>query len=175
MSMTKIATVTVGAGGASSIDFTSIPGTFTDLVIYFSGRSNSAGSSSFFPAQLKFNGSTANYSQRRLYSANGSVGSTTDSYGIESPEANATANTFSNNVIYIPNYAGSTQKCVSIDNVSENNSNAALLQITAGLWTQTAAITSFGLVGYGGSTLLQYSTATLYGVTKGSLAGVTVS
>ena len=34
-----IATVTVGAGGAASIDFTSIPGTYTDLLVLISARS----------------------------------------------------------------------------------------------------------------------------------------
>ena len=35
---TKIASVTVGSGGASSIDFTSIPSTYTDLCVKLSTR-----------------------------------------------------------------------------------------------------------------------------------------
>ena len=36
---TLISSVTVGSGGASSIDFTSIPATYTDLCLVWSGRS----------------------------------------------------------------------------------------------------------------------------------------
>lgn len=169
-----IATVTLGSS-AASIDFTSIPGTYTDLMVVFSGRSSSTGSSAFFPAQLKFNGSTANYTQRRMYGTNGATGSANDSYGVESPESNATANTFSNVIIRIPNYAGSTQKSVTIDNVSANSSALALWQIAGGLWTQTAAITSFGLVGYSSTNLLAGTTASLYGFNKGSDGVTTVA
>ena len=38
----KIQTVTVGSGGAASIDFTSIPQTYTDLKIVLSARTNRA-------------------------------------------------------------------------------------------------------------------------------------
>ena len=37
---TLISSVTVGAGGASSIDFTSIPATYTDLLVKFSLRTD---------------------------------------------------------------------------------------------------------------------------------------
>ena len=39
MTYTLISTVTVGAGGAASIDFNSIPGTYTDLLLVVSVRS----------------------------------------------------------------------------------------------------------------------------------------
>jgi hypothetical protein len=37
-----IATVEVGSGGAADIEFTSIPGTYTDLVVKVSARSTSS-------------------------------------------------------------------------------------------------------------------------------------
>jgi hypothetical protein len=35
-----IASVTVGSGGAANIEFTSIPATYTDLVVLFSARTD---------------------------------------------------------------------------------------------------------------------------------------
>jgi len=46
-----------------------------------------------------------------------------------------TANTFSNSQIYIPNYAGSNYKSVSIDQVMENNSGTAYSVFIAGLYS----------------------------------------
>lgn len=39
----KIGSVEVGAGGASSIDFSSIPATYTDLVLKMSARVSTGG------------------------------------------------------------------------------------------------------------------------------------
>jgi len=60
----KIASVTVGAGGASSIDFTSIPGTYTDLKVVISARGSRSNSGSQ-TVSVRFNSdSGANYSRR---------------------------------------------------------------------------------------------------------------
>ena len=53
----KIASVTVGSGGASSIDFTSIPSTYTDLVVVHSLRGTNA--AVYQQARIQFNGDTA--------------------------------------------------------------------------------------------------------------------
>jgi len=178
MAITKIATVTVGAGGASSIDFTSIPGTFTDLFLVISARSTGSTDS----MGLRFNGSSSSYTLRRLIGLGTSVFSdapapSTSIYVGDYPGSGQTANTFGNFQVYIPNYAGSTNKSVSVDAVNENNATAAVQGLAAGLWSSTATITNIGLTRIDGASasLAQYSTATLYGVTKGSLAGVTVS
>jgi hypothetical protein len=54
--------------------------------------------------------------------------------------------------MYIPNYAGSSNKSVSIDAVTENNATAAEANLVAGLWSSTAAITSITLYNYGSVT-----------------------
>jgi hypothetical protein len=77
--------------------------------------------------------------------------------------ANATANNFSNIDIYISNYRVAIQKVVSIDYVGENNATEAHSGLVGGTWTNTAAITSIKLFSAGGN-LVQYSTATLYGI-----------
>ena len=159
-------TVTVGSGGAASIDFTSIPGTYTDLVVKASLRGTSA--SYWNNTLLRFNGSSSNYTQRILANADGSavsaaVSVTSINY-IYEVGASSTATTFGNAEIYIPNYTAAINKSVSIDTVTENNGTQILLGLTAGLWSDTSAITSIKLtadVAYA-----QYSTATLYGIKK---------
>lgn len=162
----KISTVTVGSGGASSIDFTSIPQTYTDLKIVVSARSTLA--QIYGSGYLQFNGDTSsNYKYIRLGGNGASAGTDsatgTTSIIYEFVGASSTASIFANAEIYIPNYTGSTQKSVSIDSVGENNAATAYATFAAGLWTNTAAITSIKL--YSDSqTTVQYSTATLYGI-----------
>lgn len=175
MTMTLVSTVTVGAGGAASIDFTSIPQTGTDLLVVLSLRNSATASST----ELRFNGNSSGYSFRRLYGSGSSATSDTlssqtniDIYGALT-STSQTSNTFSNVAVYVPNYAGSTNKSVSIDTVTENNATAAVQAIYAGLWANTSAITSVSFGNYAGN-FVQYSTASLYTITKGS-GGATVS
>jgi hypothetical protein len=87
----------------------------------------------------------------------------------------ATANTFSNIGVYLPNYTASTAKSMSTDTVGENNATQAFQTITAALWNVTDPINQI-TVGFNGSdNFLQYSSATLYGILKGSDGIVTVS
>ena len=164
-----IATVTVGSGGASNIEFTSIPGTYTDLLVKVSARQDAAGTNGQF--QMRFNGSSSTiYSRRKIYgdgsSALSNSGSSEDAFQyIDVPRTGATANTFGNVEIYIPNYAGSNNKSISIDAVTEQNGTTAYAEFYAGLWASTSAITSITLIPMGASEkFLQYSTATLYGI-----------
>jgi hypothetical protein len=163
-----IATVTVGSGGATSIDFTSIPQSYTDLVLKISARVNTTGDPSM---TLQMNGSTSGYSQRELgaYSTTPYSASRTSEVGITYFYANGsgtTSNTFSNNEIYIPNYTSSNYKSVSVDTATENNSTTDgwLVGLYAGLWSNTAAITSLKITNRAAVNFLQYSTATLYGI-----------
>ena len=159
----KIASVTVGSGGAASMSFSSIPSTYTDLCLKISARGTQ--SAAYATYTLSFNGSTSNRSMRQLYGSGSSVTSSTEpsNIGTDAVGANATANTFSNTEIYIPNYAGSTNKSLSIDGVTENNATEAYTELYAALWSNTAAINSVTLTPLSG-TFAQYSTATLYGI-----------
>ena len=160
-------TVTVGAGGAASIDFSSIPSTYTDLVIKGSFRVTVAGPVD--GVKISFNGSTASFTNRSV-AGNGSSAfseSTTAARWVGLGAATgATASTFSNFEIYIPNYAGSTNKSFSADAVSENNATAGYNYLFAGLWSNTAAINQITLTPDTASSINQYSTATLYGISK---------
>lgn len=180
--MQLIQTVTVGAGGAASIEFGAggtIPQTFTDLVIVTSLRGSGADAQDSY---IQFNGDTAgNYSMRRLY-GNGSSPSSDSASGVGTsgrvsrvPGTSYTSNTFSNDTIYIPNYKSTTAKSISVDTVEENNATLSYQMIYATLWSGTTAITSIKLQVLGGSNFAQYSSASLYGILAGSSGGVTVS
>ncbi len=172
MTMTLVSTVQVGAGGAASIEFTGIPQTGTDLLVVFSGREPLG----TFIEPITFNGSSTGYSFRSLRGNGSAVLSQTQSnnlLGFVVNQSTDTANTFSNCSVYIPNYSGATNKTWSMDGVNENNATTAYQYIVAGLWSNTAAITSLQ-IGGGGYTLSQYSTASLYLITKGA-GGATVS
>ena len=166
--LVKIQTVTVGSGGASSIDFTSIPQTYTDLCVVLSARGTNAGTGAN-DGHLTFNSSSTGYSSRLLYGTGGATGSASNSgsymYWVGGAVSGGlTANTFGNSSIYIPNYTSSNYKSVSFDGVNENNGSYGTQLMTAGLWSSTSAITSISLsLDY--NNFAQYSTATLYGVT----------
>jgi hypothetical protein len=166
-----IGSVTVGAGGQAAIEFTSIPATYTDLLIKLSGRSSRSGA----PAEeflLTFNNDTSSIYTERHIRGNGTavISQTFASYSsitqVGQSGAGATANTFASWDIYIPNYAGSNNKSILLEGVTENNSATAgnaLTYFSAGLWANSAAITSIKLSA--GSYLAeQYSTAYLYGI-----------
>jgi hypothetical protein len=167
---TLIASSTVGSGGASYVEFTSIPATYTDLLVKCSLRSNRADGTVIDAVALRFNGnSSASYNFTRLTgtgaAASSASGSGDTSLFLDNPSSNsATASTFGNSEYYIPNYAGSTNKSVSADAVSENNGTTAYARLTAGLWSNTSAITSIRLTPDTGTLWNQYSTATLYGI-----------
>ena len=161
-----IATVTVGSGGAANIEFTSIPATYTDIALLCSLR----GSISNVTGKITFNSNASNYSYKFL-SGNGSStenesNASTSSiqiYGLYN-SSSYTASTFANALVYIPNYAGSNNKSVSIDTVSENNATGAYASLGAGLWSDSSAITSIKIDLNSAGTFTQYSTATLYGI-----------
>jgi hypothetical protein len=162
-----ISSITVGATAVASVEFTSIPQTYTDLVVLLSGRSDTVRSSDGGYAMISFNGSTANLSSRYLYNYNGSLfsGSGTSILGWNVP-SDYTANTFGNNSWYIPNYASSNNKSVSLDTVTENNSGNILMGITAGLFSSASAITSVKISNEAAAKFVQHTTAYLYGISN---------
>jgi hypothetical protein len=173
---TLIASSTVGSGGVSSIDFTSIPSTYTDLKLVLSLRGNVATTDDY--VNIRFNSSSgANYSNRYLQgdgtasgsAQSGSFTAQTYNYAFQINGANATASSFGNVELYIPNYLASTGKSSLSFGAAESNVtvfNNRQIALNAGLWNQTAAITSINL-SVGSSTLwVQYSTAYLYGISN---------
>jgi hypothetical protein len=155
---TQIASVTVGSGGAANIEFTSIPSTYTDLMVYYSLRLSS--NDSF--GRINLNGTTT--TKIRVYGDGSGTGSDTNAVvDFRIDPDNATANTFGSGSLYIPNYTSSSYKSYSIDTVYENNATTAVAQLLGGLWSDTAVVNAIKFLPQSGN-FVQYSTATLYGI-----------
>jgi hypothetical protein len=167
LTYTLISSVTVGAGGAASIDFTSIPSTYTDLVLKASLRTSRSANTDDLYSRFNASSST-NYSYLDL-TGSGSTAASSSGSGSNAQflskinAASSTSSTFSNVELYIPNYAGTVNKSLSYDGISENNATEAFASLTAGLRSVTDAITQVSLLpGY--NNFVQYTTATLYGI-----------
>jgi hypothetical protein len=161
-----IATVTVTGATAANMEFTSIPATYTDLLILSSVRFDISGDNGFY---FQFNNDTGNnYARLYLYGDGSSTSSLAATSQARVPigigaRSTATASTFSNSSGYIPNYTGSNYKSVLVDAVNENNATAADAMFWASIWNSSSAITSIKLFPSSGN-IVQYSTATLYGI-----------
>jgi hypothetical protein len=161
--MTLIETITVGSGGAASIEFTGIPQDGVDLLVLVSNRASNINQN------LTFNSDTAgNYDWINLRgtdtlasSQSGSSASYIKFYA--ATETTQTANTFGSASILISNYTSATSKSVSIDGASEHNggTGTSYRNIVAGSYTTTSAITSLAWNANGGTTA-EHSTASLY-------------
>jgi hypothetical protein len=157
----------VGAAGAASVTFNSIPQTgYTDLVLKASPRGTVAEDS----MNIRFNSDTgSNYPYRGFVGQGSSVSSfngTNTSIGLgRQAQSTNTANTFGSAEFYITNYTSANYKSVSADAAEENNNSVARQQFAGAVWNSTAAITTISVFPGSGS-FAQYSTFSLYGVAK---------
>jgi hypothetical protein len=116
---------------------------------------------------VQFNGSSANFTQRYL-DGNGSAassGTTTAAWAGWIVGSDYTANTFSNNSMYIPNYRSGSFKSYSIDGVIETNGTTSYMGLVAGLWSNIAAINSITMTNATGD-FVAGSTFSLYGLAQ---------
>lgn len=152
---------------ASSIEFTSIPQTYTDLCILLSARNNSGGALGR-TCFITFNGNTSSYTYRLAEGTGSGVntGSGSTRVGGITPGPVATSNVFSNIITYIPNYKGSNHKSFSIDSVMENSSTSVYNTLVNGTWANSGAITSIAITNDDGSSYVANSTAYLYGISN---------
>jgi len=166
---TIIERIEVGAGGASSVTFNSIPQTYTDLLMKVSARTNRTVAFGISDSiELRFNNTTTTYSGRFCFTDGSSASSQayTSTLGVTASGNQASnANMFSSSEIYISGYSGSTFKPTSGEYAAENNATFGYLFIDAGLWSTTSAITSIVCVPLN-APFLQYSTLALYGISR---------
>jgi hypothetical protein len=160
-----IQSITVGSGGAASIDFTEIPQTYTDLCLKVSLRAD--GSNRTGLITINNDTTDANYNMKSIIgSGSGSSsggGNNRFSHWLGWPSN--TESTFSNSEFYFPNYTASNYKSFSVDSVEENNATTAYQYLVAGLWTNTASINRLTITAFSGS-FVQHSTAYLYGISN---------
>lgn len=143
----------------SSVEFTSIPQTYNDLLVKVSLR----GDSTYDLFWIRFNGVSTNLSGKSLQGDGSSVASFSEAPYGRSLTSSYTASTFGLTDIYIVNYTSSNYKSISIDSVSEQNAAGAYQTLGLGLWSSASAITSIQFVPNGGN-LVSGSTFYLYGI-----------
>jgi hypothetical protein len=165
-----IASQVVGSGGASSITFSSIPQTYTDLQVVASARSTrTAASGDGLDMYFITSGGTltTGYTYKAVQTDSTTIYNTSTGYeqgwgGVISTNASS-SNAFGSTIFYIPNYTSSNQKSYSVDSVGENNASSGWLSFNAALNSTTSAITGLQFFAGNGS-LVQYSTFYLYGI-----------
>jgi len=165
----SISTVTVGAGGSSSIAFTSIPATYSHLQLRYLGRStyNNAGNGTNFYYTLNSDGA-ANYSQHALRGdgantfASGSASQGAMYPGTTVADAGAAASIFGGGVLDILDYANTNKyKTARLLNGFDRN-GAGSVALSSGNWRSTAAVTGITISTDGN--WAQYTSFALYGI-----------
>ena len=168
--MTLISSQTLG-GTTASVTFSSIPQTYTDLVLRFSARCDEASISTSL--LIEFNGdylSPTTYSDTYLYNSGGTAasGKTSNNTAMSARYSingnSATANTFGNGETYISNYTNTSNKTISNFGVGENNATTAGLSAGSGLYRTSSAITQIALYPNNLGNFISGSSFYLYGI-----------
>ena len=168
--MIPLATISVGAGGASSIDFTSIPSVYQHLQIRAIARSNRASANDSM--KMTFNSDTTNnYAFHYLYGdGSTAVGDGTANYSsialLEAAGNNATSGIFGVSIIDILDYSNTSKYKTTRNLGGDDRNGSGLVSLTSGLWQNTNAITTISIIPFTGTSFLQYSHFALYGIKR---------
>lgn len=158
-----ISTTTVGTAVAT-VTFSSIPATYTDLVLVCSARTARAATSDNLI--VRFNSDTSTiYSSTNLFAdtAPGSARSTGDTSCFWSyiPSASQASGIFGVATMNIMNYSNTTTFTTAI---SKSGNKNAQLETTANLYRSTSAISTLTMLSGTASNIAVGSTFTLYGI-----------
>jgi hypothetical protein len=156
---TPIATTTLGSA-AASYTFSSIPSTYTDLVLISNFQTNTGSVTTY---QMYFNGgSSGAYSYTRIYgdgtnasSSNANTTTNIQGIGIIDPSA------WNTNIANVMNYANSTTNKTVL---ARTNSSGTYLGAYVMKWNQNTAITSLTVNILSGASFSTGATFTLYGI-----------
>jgi len=166
----SIATTTVGAGGSSSITFSSIPSTFTHLQIRAISRTNRADTNDFMTVRFNSDSSSV-YAYHSLYgtgataAANDTGTSTGTPWSGVTAGGNASASMFGAVVWDILDYQNTNKyKTVRLLSGTDQNSTTGRLYFQSNLWQSTSAITTVTIIPTYGTSFAQYSHFALYGI-----------
>jgi hypothetical protein len=162
-----IATNTLGAA-AATVTFSTIPGTYTDLVCIANVQVNIGGGPT-----ITFNSDTgSNYSITRLYGDGTTAGSNRSSNQANldlgtGGQASITANQYSPYIFHFMNYSNSTTYKTSLLRLSSAGggfSGLGEIDQCVGLWRNTNAITTITLTCSNARNFQSGSSFTLYGI-----------
>lgn len=151
--MVALANVTLGSS-ASSVTFSSITGSYRDLVLIFNGSLPSAQG-----LYMRLNGDSSNHTVVRMYNS-----------GAGSPASDTLSNweiAYSNTTLFskteILDYSATDKHKSSLIRWG-NADGTSYTMALAGRWASTAAVTSIALVTSGGGNITAGSTFALYGM-----------
>ena len=173
----SIATVTVGSGGAASIEFTSIPSTYTHLQVRAFAQTN-RGTYGIDQLLVRFNGDgtgSTSYAYHNLIgngatAVAGSVGTSGNFLGFgEGSFGTSTGGTFGGGILDILDYTNTNKYTTtrSLSGVDINGTIAGYggwITMSSGLYMNTNAITEIDILPSVGTLITQYSHFALYGI-----------
>lgn len=156
----KIATTTLGS--AATVTFSSIPGTYTDLVLISSAKNSSGAGGTY---QIVINSDTgSNYSATYLQGTGSAANSgrfTNNTVAYVSRSADASGSEYSLGIVNFMNYANTTTFKTLL---SRGNEASATTIALVNLWRSTSAITSINIEQPGGGNFAAGCSFTLYGI-----------
>ena len=163
----SIQTVTVGAGGSSTVTFNSIPSTYTHLQIRAISKDSRSNPNTAFSIRLNSDSGT-NYSSHDLTGdgggsvvATGTANST--EIGLGNSSGGTNANIFGAQIIDILDYAN-TNKFKTVRTLGGHDQNGSgYLGLFSGNWRSTSAVTSITIIPLVAN-IQQYSSFALYGI-----------
>jgi hypothetical protein len=156
----SISTVTVGAGGAASITFSSIPSTYTHLQIR--GISKMSSGASLY---MQLNSDTGSNYARHYFNGNGSAAGAGGNSSFTNMFVGSTGtatSTFGANVIDILDYTNTNKYTTSRSLSGADANGSGFMQVMSGLWINTAAVSTITILG--DSNFQEYSSFALYGI-----------
>jgi len=153
----KIQSNTLSAS-TTSVTLSSIPATYTDLVLIVNGKMVSGENS----LGIRFNGDAgSNYSANAMYGDGTNAQALRFNNGNEIYSARMGSSTNSTSIFYIFNYSNTTTN----KSIMSRGASSGIMMVTSGLWQSTVAVNSIFVRGFGAfSDFASGCTFTLYGI-----------
>lgn len=159
------------ASTAASVTFSSIPSTYTDLIIKISAKNSDAGSGTDW-ITYTVNGDTGtNYSGTRLYLSGSTITNNRYSTNNQFIDTRITSagetltSSFGQTEIYIPNYTSTSSRQLITFGVAESGDTFANINSTASLYRGVSSISSITFAVSGSYNFIAGSRFDLYGIT----------
>lgn len=172
-SFDSISTATVGAGGASTITFSSIPNTYKHLQIRVISRDDRSAAVVHQTYRVTYNSdTTANYTTHAMYGQSLSGGAVVDQYGnanssgmdVYSTAPAVASGIFGTQIIDILDYSSTNKYKTQRSLGGSDNNGTGMIAFMSGLWRSTSAVSTITIIPAGSATFQQYSSFALYGI-----------
>jgi hypothetical protein len=173
--MVWIAGETVGAGGSSTISFTSIPSTFTHLQVRVFARDTQV--SGAHSLRLQFNSDTgSNYTYHAITgdgasASSGALTAQSTQYPGYLMGTSGTTGVFAATIIDILDYTNTNKNKITRTISGVDNNGSGNIGLMSGMWINTTSITRIDLLPAASTNFIQNSRFDLYGITSSQATG----